>query len=111
MLPQSINCDPSLSTFDICRMIVYFGHVPFGLCSRIGFGEIETNIEQACSHVELVMFQIVVSKKWGFTKWPQEDYERMRADGILVPDGVTVQYKPCKGPLLAWKQRQVASRS
>jgi len=56
------------------------------------------------------MLQIVVSKKWGFTKWPREDYERLRAEGILVPDGVGVQYKPCKGPLQAWKQRQVASR-
>merc|ERR1712112_652925 len=51
---------------------------------------------------------IVVSKKWGFTKWPREDYEKMRADGILIPDGVTVQYKPNKGPLDAWKKRQVA---
>merc|ERR1712087_799628 len=42
--------------------------------------------------------KIVVSKKWGFTKWPREDYEKMRADGILIPHGVTVQYKPDKGP-------------
>merc|ERR1712244_132826 len=54
--------------------------------------------------------KIVVSKKWGFTKWPREDYEKMRADGILIPDGVNVQYKPEKGPLAAWKHRQIAAR-
>nr|AAN85578.1 QM protein [Pinctada fucata]AAQ09228.1 QM-like protein [Pinctada fucata] len=47
--------------------------------------------------------KIYVSKKWGFTKWEKPQYEEMRADGRLVPDGVTVQYKPNKGPLQAWK--------
>ena len=26
--------------------------------------------------------KIVVSKKWGFTKWPRTDYEEMRSNGI-----------------------------
>jgi large subunit ribosomal protein L10e len=51
-------------------------------------------------------FQIHVSKKWGFTKWEKPDYEVMRADGRLIPDGVNVQYKPNKGPLQAWMDRQ-----
>ena len=50
-------------------------------------------------------FQIFVSKKWGFTKWPREKYTEMRSNYILIPDGVTVQYKPDKGPLSAWKAR------
>ncbi|XP_048758963.1 60S ribosomal protein L10-like [Ostrea edulis] len=50
--------------------------------------------------------KIHVSKKWGFTKWEKPQYEVMRADGILIPDGVGVQYKPNKGPLRAWKDRQ-----
>ncbi|CAG5136489.1 unnamed protein product [Candidula unifasciata] len=54
--------------------------------------------------------KIVVSKKWGFTKWPKQDYERMRAEGLLVPDGVGAQYKPNHGPLYAWKAA-VSSRS
>lgn len=49
--------------------------------------------------------KIVISKKWGFTKWPREDYKDMRAKGILIPDGVSVQYKPEHGPLEAWKRR------
>ena len=52
--------------------------------------------------VILCTFQIYVSKKWGFTKWPRSDYEVMRADGRLQYDGVNVQYKPAHGPLSAW---------
>ncbi|XP_039266195.1 large ribosomal subunit protein uL16-like [Styela clava] len=50
--------------------------------------------------------KIHISKKWGFTKWERPDYERMLAEGILIPDGVTCQYKPDKGPLDAWRKRQ-----
>ncbi|XP_062603592.1 large ribosomal subunit protein uL16-like [Saccostrea cucullata] len=50
--------------------------------------------------------KIHVSKKWGFTKWDRPQYEVMRADGRLIPDGVNVQYKPNKGPLKAWMDRQ-----
>merc|ERR1712200_340784 len=31
--------------------------------------------------------KICISKKWGFTKWDRDDYERMLADGHLIPDG------------------------
>jgi len=43
-----------------------------------------------------------VSKKWGFTKWDREDFEKMRADGRLRPDGATVKYLPEHGPLSVW---------
>merc|ERR1712080_377382 len=46
--------------------------------------------------------KIYVSTKWGFTKWERTDYPKMRSEGILVPDGVTVQYRPCHGPLKKW---------
>jgi len=48
---------------------------------------------------------IVESKRWGFTKWPRDKYEQMRADGFLIKDGVTCQYKPNHGPLDAWRRR------
>jgi len=51
------------------------------------------------------VFQIFVSKKWGFTKWQRDEYTKMREMNHLIPDGVTVQYKPDKGPLDAWKAR------
>ncbi|WP_411026949.1 ribosomal protein L16, partial [Salmonella sp. s55044] len=49
--------------------------------------------------------KIFVSNKWGFTKWTWEEYERLRADGTLTTDGVTVQYHPTHGPLQSWKDR------
>nr|ABW90391.1 putative ribosomal protein L10 [Barentsia elongata] len=49
--------------------------------------------------------KIYQGRNWGFTKWKREDYEEMRQDGRLIPDGVSVQYKPNKGPLQAWKNR------
>ena len=39
----------------------------------------------------VILAQIYISKKWGFTKWDREVYEEMRDSGKLRPDGVTVQ--------------------
>lgn len=50
--------------------------------------------------------QIVISKKWGFTKWPRSEYKSLREKGVLQPDGVGVQYKPEHGPLKFWEERQ-----
>jgi len=52
------------------------------------------------------LFQIHISRKWGFTKWDRDVYEPMRADGRLVPDGVNVQYRPHHGPLAKWMAAQ-----
>merc|ERR1712173_542027 len=46
--------------------------------------------------------KIYISKKWGLTKWDRPQYEQMRAEGRLIPDGVSVQYKPEHGPLSNW---------
>ncbi|XP_065194156.1 large ribosomal subunit protein uL16-like [Sycon ciliatum] len=53
--------------------------------------------------------KIYMSKKWGFTKYPRENFEAKTAAGIYEPDGVHCQYKPDHGPLAAWKKR-MASR-
>ena len=47
-----------------------------------------------------------MSKKWGFTKWERGDYERMKAEGRLAPDGCNVKYLPDHGPLDNWKKVQ-----
>merc|ERR1712107_451236 len=46
--------------------------------------------------------KIFVSKKWGFTKFERDDYEEMRANGRLQPDGSHVKYLPEHGPLAKW---------
>merc|ERR1712142_1333734 len=51
--------------------------------------------------------KLFVSKKWGFTKWDRGQYEEWLAAGLLIPDGVSCQYKPNKGPLAAWKKRNM----
>lgn len=36
--------------------------------------------------------KIVLSRKWGFTKWNREEYEAGMREGWLHPDGLNVQY-------------------
>ena len=43
--------------------------------------------------------KVVLSRKWGFTKWNRDEYEAMMADGRLTKDGVGVKYHPEHGPL------------
>ena len=50
--------------------------------------------------------QIVVSKKWGFTKFDKVDYNQMREDGILIPCGAHAKYINNHGPLSAWERAQ-----
>lgn len=50
--------------------------------------------------------QIYVSKKWGFTKYEREEFEKLREDGRLANDGCNVRYRPEHGPLDAWRKVQ-----
>ena len=43
--------------------------------------------------------KIVVSKKWGFTKWTREEYAEMRQSGKLVPAGSIAKCIPDHGKL------------
>ncbi len=51
--------------------------------------------------------KILVSNKWGFTKFTREQYVEMRANGRVEPDGVHCKYLPDKGPLINWKKRML----
>jgi len=50
--------------------------------------------------------KIYVSKKFGFTKFERDEYERLKSEGRLAPDGCNVQYRPEHGPLSDWKKVQ-----
>uniref|UniRef100_A0A146QH40 60S ribosomal protein L10 n=2 Tax=Fundulus heteroclitus TaxID=8078 RepID=A0A146QH40_FUNHE len=52
--------------------------------------------------------KIVVSDKWGFTKFKRRKFMKMISDGQLVPDGVGVKYIRQHGPLSNWKKMQPA---
>jgi len=51
-------------------------------------------------------FQIYVSKKWGFTKYDRAEYETLKEDGRLAPDGANVKFRPDHGPLDNWRKVQ-----
>ncbi|MCP5656150.1 ribosomal protein L16, partial [Klebsiella pneumoniae] len=38
--------------------------------------------------------KIYVSKKWGFTKYERDEFEKLREEGRLANDGCIVQYRP-----------------
>ena len=55
----------------------------------------------------LFYVQIVVSKKWGFTKYDKEDYTEMRQNGRLIPCGAHAKYIAEHGPLAEWERMQL----
>jgi hypothetical protein len=40
--------------------------------------------------------KIIVSKKWGFTSLDRADYEALRAEHKVMPDGAYVQVSPSR---------------
>merc|ERR1712117_989950 len=49
--------------------------------------------------------KLYVSRKWGFTKFDRDIYEKWRAEGRLLPCGVHASYIREHGPLQDWKKR------
>jgi len=95
---------------------------PQGLVARVNIGQTilsirtkEGNKAHAIEAIRRCKFKfpgrqkIHVSKKFGFTKWNPEEFEELRAKGMLQSDGVGVQYMPDHGPLDAWKKRVLKS--
>lgn len=54
----------------------------------------------------MITSQIYVSKKYGFTKYEREEYEKLKEAGRLAPDGCNVKYRADHGPLNNWKKVQ-----
>mmetsp|Transcript_6179 Transcript_6179/g.9157 ORF Transcript_6179/g.9157 Transcript_6179/m.9157 type:complete len:213 (+) Transcript_6179:1447-2085(+) len=85
---------------------------PVGKVARMFPGDIimsvrtkEQNVRHAYTALKRASFKIAgrhyikESKKWGFTKLDKEEYERLRDEGRLIPDGVTVKTISLHGPL------------
>ena len=92
---------------------------PLGTVARVDIGQIIMSVRVKETHKEHVIEalrrakfkfpgrqKIALSRKWGFTKWDVADYQTMRADGRLIPNGVTCHYKPNKGPFAEWVRIQ-----
>merc|ERR1739847_256879 len=93
---------------------------PQGLVSRIDIGEpilsIRTKESNAATAYEALRRskmkfpgrqKIYRSKKWGFSKFGTEEFATLLKEGKLYPDGNNVQYMGSRGPLDAWKAKQV----
>lgn len=92
---------------------------PQGTVARVHIGQVIMSVRAKEQHKENVVEalrrakfkfpgrqRVYVSRKWGFTKWDQSDYEVMRQDGRVKPDGVTCQYRNGHGPFEKWVKIQ-----
>jgi len=92
---------------------------PTGTVARVDIGQILLSVRCKDVHKKVVIEalrrckfkfpgrqKIGVSKNWGFTNIKREDYEKMKAEGKLLPDGAHVKILNDHGPLDAWKNRQ-----
>lgn len=85
---------------------------PQGTVARVEIGQILMSIRVKEQHVAVAKEalrrskykfpgrqRIFVSRKWGFTKLSRDDYEKLRDEGRLVPDGGNVKMITNKGRL------------
>jgi large subunit ribosomal protein L10e len=85
---------------------------PTGVVARVKIGQILMSVRCKANHVPVAFEamrrckfkfpgrqKIVVSKKWGFTKYTTEDYVRMRKEGRLIVDGNGAKYVSQHGKL------------
>lgn len=85
---------------------------PIGVAARVRIGQILISVRSKDAHEPHVIEairrgkfkfagrqKILKSLKWGFTKYPREDYVRMRRCGELASDGNIVKVHNRRGPL------------
>eukprot|EP00963_Diacronema_lutheri_P006678 scaffold587_cov339-Pavlova_lutheri.AAC.2 len=87
---------------------------PLGTCARVGIGQIllsirckDSNGVNAQEALRRAKFKfpgrqkIIVSRNWGFTKFPRDDYVQWKKEGRIKPCGIHAQLVDVKGPLTA----------
>merc|ERR1712045_839839 len=85
---------------------------PIGVAARVNIGQILLSVRAKDAHEKFVIEairrgkfkfagrqKILKSLKWGFTKYPREDYVRLRKAGDLAADGNMVKVHNRRGPL------------
>lgn len=96
---------------------------PQGTVARVNIDQVILSVRVKENHKENVIEalrrakfkfpgrqKVVVSRKWGFTKWDTADYQTMRKDGRLQPDGVNCHYFGNHGPFAQWVKIQQKNR-
>ncbi|XVE92765.1 hypothetical protein REPUB_Repub01dG0127600 [Reevesia pubescens] len=84
---------------------------PQGTCARVDIGQVllsvhckDNNSPHAHEALRCVKFKfpgrqkIIVSRKWGFTKYNRVDYLRWKSENRIVPDNVNAKLLGCHGP-------------
>ncbi|XP_076952327.1 large ribosomal subunit protein uL16-like [Bidens hawaiensis] len=85
---------------------------PLGTCARVAIGQVLLSVRCKDNHshhaqeaLRRAKFKfpgrqkIIVSRKWGFTKFTREDYVRWKKENRIVPDGVNAKLLGRHGPL------------
>ncbi|XP_030540481.1 60S ribosomal protein L10 [Rhodamnia argentea] len=85
---------------------------PQGTCARVAIGQVllsvrckDSNSHHAQEALRRAKFKfpgrqkIIVSRKWGFTKFSRADYLKWKSENKIVPDGVNAKFLGCHGPL------------
>jgi large subunit ribosomal protein L10e len=93
---------------------------PQGTVARVNIGQVIMSVRVKDQHRAQVIEalrrakykypgrqHVLVSKKWGFTKYERDQYEAWRAEGRLIPDGVNAKYMAQHGPFTRWIQHPV----
>ncbi|XP_009617851.1 large ribosomal subunit protein uL16-like [Nicotiana tabacum] len=87
---------------------------PQGVCARVAIGQVllsvrckDGNSSHAQEALRRAKFKfpgrqkIIVSRKWGFTKFSRTDYLKYKSENRIVPDGVNAKLLGCHGRLAA----------
>merc|ERR1712007_297079 len=85
---------------------------PQGTCARVAIGQVllsvrckDNNGNHAQEALRRAKFKfpgrqkIIVSRKWGFTKFSRTDYLKWKEENRIVNDGVNAKLLGCHGPL------------
>ncbi|EMD49120.1 60S ribosomal protein L101 [Entamoeba histolytica KU27] len=84
----------------------------YGSCARVKVGQVlisgrckEQHLPAMIKSFRLACYKfagrqkLVISNKWGFTKYTKEEYQQLKKDGKIIADGCYFKLATTKGPL------------
>jgi len=85
---------------------------PTGMVARVNIGQILLSVRAKDAHMKQVLEalrrcgykfpgrqHIVVSRKWGFTEYTRDDYEKAKEQGRLIDKGSHAKIRTAHGPI------------
>ncbi|KAL9643478.1 hypothetical protein ABK040_010092 [Willaertia magna] len=95
---------------------------PLGTTARVGIGQILISIRtkenyapQASEALRRAKFKfpgrqkVIVSRKWGFTKYTHAEVEKYQASKDIISKGVHAKHISQRGPLKEWFEKKVVA--